>query len=129
MKQASLYIKSMLDASSEIKAKVSDRIWPIAATAGTDQWPFITFRHSSVGDAGTKDSKARIITAEILTVSRTALEAEELADMIMPAFYAHATDNETFDRFDVPDFVSESEEYAPDIDSFIVKTTVTFEYN
>lgn len=130
MKQASLFLKAILEHNQTVTQAVGSRIYPIAAPAGVDTFPFVTFDHSSLPDIGTKDGDVRIITADVTFVSRTAIEAEGLSDSFLPAMYAFYEDetNNTFaNDFYEPEFVSESEIYIQDIDAFAVNMKIKFE--
>jgi len=129
MKQASLYLKALLDDNSALTTACSSRIYPIAAPAGVNEFPFVTFEHSSRPGDGTKDGDERAIDAVISVISRTALEAEELSDSILPAMYAYCeSESNTFaETFYDPDFVKEEELYVTEIDAFVVRLHITFE--
>ena len=129
MKQASLYLKALIESSSAITTACGSRIYPIAAPAGVNEFPFITFEHQSRPGDGTKDGDERVIDAAISVVSRTALEAEELSDSLLPAMYNYCeSESNTFSgTFYDPDFSKEEELYTPDIDAFIVRLHITFE--
>lgn len=130
MKQASLFLKKILENNAAIVVACGNRIFPIAATAGIKDFPFVTFEHQSRAGDGTKDGSERVIDAMFSIVSRTALEAEELADSILPQMYAYYENpslNEFADTFSEPDFVNEKELYADDVDAFMVSLQITFE--
>ena len=130
MKQASLFLKEILDNNPTIKAACGNRIYPIAAPAGVAEFPFVTFEHSSTPDAGTKDGSRRMMNASISVVARTALQAEELADSILPAMYSWYEDTEknTFlTTFSEPEFDSEKETYVAGVDAFVVGLSINFE--
>ena len=130
MKQASLFLKDILTNNTSITTACGSRIYPIAAPAGVKDFPFVTFEHQSRPGDGTKDGEERIIDAVFSIVSRTALEAEELADSILPQMYAYYENpqlNEFADTFSEPDFVNEKELYADDVDAFMISLQITFE--
>ena len=129
MKQASLYLKALIESNSTITTACGSRIYPIAAPAGVNEFPFVTFEHQSRPGDGTKDGDKRVIDAAISVVSRTALEAEELSDSLLPATYSYCeSESNTFSgTFYDPDFSKEEELYVPDIDAFIVRLHITFE--
>lgn len=125
MIQASLFLKNILNDNDDVVQACGDRIYPIAAPAGT-VFPFVSFSHSSVADIGTKDGSVRTITADITFTGRTAQEVEELADSFLPAMFDYY-ENEGSDYFDEPEFVSEGEAYIEDIDAFAVNMKIKFE--
>ena len=130
MKQASLFLKAILTNNTSITTACGSRIYPIAAPAGVKDFPFVTFEHQSRPGDDTKDGEERIIDAVFSIVSRTALEAEELADSILPQMYAYYENpslNEFSDTFSEPDFVNEKELYADDVDTFMISLQITFE--
>lgn len=130
MKQASLFLKEILNNNPTIKAACGTRIYPIAAPAGVADFPFVTFAHSSMPNTGTKDGITRIVDAAISVVARTALQAEELADSILPAMYSWYEDTEknTFlTTFTEPEFNSEKETYVVGVDAFVVELSINFE--
>ena len=130
MKQVSLYLKEILNNNPAIKAACGKRIYPIAAPAGVADFPFVTFEHSSMPNTGTKDGTTRIVDATISVVARTALQAEELADSILPAMYSWYEDTEknTFlTTFSEPEFGSEKETYVVGVDAFVVGLSINFE--
>ena len=129
MKQASLFLKDILTNNTSITTACGSRIYPIAAPAGVKDFPFVTFEHQSRSGDDTKDGEERIIDAVFSIVSRTALEAEELSDSILPAMYAYCeSESNTFaETFYDPDFVKEEELYVTEIDAFVVRLHITFE--
>lgn len=130
MKQASLFLKKILENNAAIVAACGNRIFPIAAPAGIKDFPFVTFEHQSRPSDGTKDGEERIIDAVFSIVSRTALEAEELSDSILPAMFAFCENAELdnyMDVFSEPEFSKEEELYVEEIDAFIVRLNITFE--
>ena len=129
MKQASLYLKALIESNSTITTVCGSRIYPIAAPAGVNDFPFVTFEHQSRPGDGTKDGDKRVIDAAISVVSRTALEAEELSDSLLPAMYSNCeSENNTFSgTFYDPEFSKEEELYVAEIDAFIVRLNITFE--
>ena len=129
MKQASLYLKALIRSNSTITTACGSRIYPIAAPAGVNDFPFVTFEHQSRPGDGTKDGDKRVVDAAISVVSRTALEAEELSDSLLPAMYNYCeSDSNTFSgTFYDPDFSKEEELYVAEIDAFIVRLNITFE--
>ena len=129
MKQASLYLKALIESNSTITTACGSRIYPIAAPAGVNDFPFVTFEHQSRPGDGTKDGNKRVIDAAISVVSRTALEAEELSDSFLPAMYSYCeSESNTFSgTFYDPDFSKEEELYVAEIDAFIVRLNITFE--
>ena len=130
MKQASLFLKAILTNNTSITTACGSRIYPIAAPAGVKDFPFVTFEHQSRPGDDTKDGEERIIDAVFSIVSRTALEAEELSDSILPAmyaFYENAEVNTYGDVFFEPEFVKEEEMYVSDVDAFVVRLHINFE--
>ena len=130
MKQASLYLKAIIESNSTITTACGSRIYPIAAPAGVNDFPFVTFEHQSRPGDDTKDGEERIIDAVFSIVSRTALEAEELSDSILPAmyaFYENAEVNTYGDVFCEPEFAKEEEMYVSDVDAFVVRLHINFE--
>lgn len=129
MKQASLFLKAILSHNSTIVQKCGKRIFPIAAPAGVKDFPFVTFDHSSTPGNGTKDGTVRDIDAFVSIVSRTALEAEELSDSIIPSMvlFYETPQNEFADTFEFPEFVKEEELYVPEVEAYVVRLHLNFE--
>ena len=129
MKQASLFLKAILSHNVQIGRKCGSRIFPIAVPAGVKEFPFVTFEHSSTPGDRTKDGEERKIDAVISSVSRTALEAEELSDSIIPAMRSfYGTIQNTFDDvFTCPEFDKEDEMYVPEVDAYVVRLNLNFE--
>lgn len=130
MKQASLFLNTILNHTHSVKSTCGKRIYPLVAPAGVPGFPFATYEHQSRPGNGTKDGTKREIYAIFSIVGRTALEVEDIADGILPSMYSYCEDpdlNDFSEVFSEPDFEKEEEVYDDRIDAYIVRVHINFE--
>lgn len=84
-------LRKLLMADSKIVSKLSDKIFPLVANAGT-LFPFLVYRRSAYRPASNKDYQSEIVSIEIAIATVKYEEGVDIADAVADALSGKQTD-------------------------------------
>lgn len=119
------HLRDVLTASSTIRQKVGDRIYPIAAVNGTE-YPFILCTRTALSPDYTKDGwSGDTVTVAIEVVSRSSTEAIAIAEDVREVIEEK---NVAYLGWEVrdPTLVTASEGYDLTTDTYVEALQFTF---
>lgn len=106
-------IRKLLMADSKVVEKLTDKIFPLVANAGT-MFPFLVYRRSAYRPASNKDYQSEVVSIEIAIATVKYEEGVDIADAVADALNRKHT--EIIEDIEITNIF---EEYADD--TFIQK--------
>ena len=106
-------IRKLLMADSKVVEKLTDKIFPLVANAGT-MFPFLVYRRSAYRPASNKDYQSEVVSIEIAIATVKYEEGVDIADAVADALNRKHT--EIIEEIEI---VNIFEEYTDD--TFIQK--------
>lgn len=120
------HIKAVLSADAEVQRSLGDRVYPVAATKGTPQFPMLVYVNSGIVTDYTKDgADGEEVSVHLVLLHQNYDQAVGLMNHIRYLFECRSA---RYLDFEVTDcgLSGYSEDYDDALDKYILTITLTF---
>ena len=120
------HIKEVLGADPVVRAKLKDRVYPVAVTESTPAYPLLVYSNTGTRPDETKDGNSNdTVTVVLILLSEKYKEGIMLMNHIRYLFEGKAAKYEMFEVLDCS-LIGSSEDYDDGLAKYVFTISLTF---